>query len=97
MKINLTPQRSDLTLELEKTAGNRLRINGELFNFNPLEPGDIIAEGIVPSPFVTGPVEHKDGHVTLTLILPVGINPSKARAFPASITVTADGPIKLPE
>lgn len=97
MRIILSPQRRDDTLELEKSSGNRLRINGELFNFNALNPGDIIPAGEVPCDFIVGEVEHKDGHVTLTLLLPHGPEPTKARAFPKPITVTADGPITLPE
>jgi hypothetical protein len=96
MKIIFSPQRRDGTLELEKSQGNRLRINGELFNFNPLSPGDVIPAGTVPSDWIIGPVEHVGGHVTLTLILPHGPNPSQAVAFPAPVIVTEDGDISVP-
>lgn len=97
MRISFSPQRRDDTLTLERTAPDRVRINGELFNFGPLADGDTIPAGVVPCDWIVGPVERIDGHVCLTLILPHGPNPSQRVAFPASITVTDDGPIAVPE
>ncbi len=96
MKITFSPQRRDDTLELERTSGDRLRINGELFNFNALAEGDTLPAGTVPCDWITGPVERIAGEVCLTLVLPHGPNPSAAVAFPAPIIVTADGPIAVP-
>lgn len=96
MRISFSPQRRDDALSLEKSNGDRLRINGELFNFNPLNEGDKIPAGGVPCEWVVGPVERIDGVVCLTLILPHGPNPSQPVAFPEAITVTEDGPIELP-
>lgn len=96
MIISFSPQRRDDTLTLEKTSGDRLRINGELFNFNPLEDGDTIPEGVIPCDWIVGPVERVEGEVHLTLILPHGAEPSQAVAFPETITVTDDGPIDIP-
>lgn len=94
MHISFTPQRRDDTLTLERTAPDRLRINGELFNFGPLQEGDVLPE--VPCEWISGPVERIDGEIHLTLILPHGANPPQEVAFPESITVTEDGPITLP-
>lgn len=96
MHISFSPQRRDDTLSLERTSGDRLRINGELFNFNTLEDGDLIPAGAIPCEWIVGPVEKVDGEVRLTLILPHGPNPSQAVAFPEPITVTQDGPIAVP-
>jgi hypothetical protein len=96
MHISFSPQRRDGSLTLERTAPNRLRINGELFNFGPMEDGDVIEAGTVPCEWITGPVERIDGEVRLTLILPHGPNPSQAVAFPEPMTVTEDGPIAVP-
>lgn len=97
MFISFSPQRRDDVLTLEKTHGDRLRINGELFNFNPLEDGDTIPAGEIPCEWIVGPVERIEGELHLTLILPHGPSPSRAVAFPEPITVTEDGPINLPE
>lgn len=96
MHISFSPQRRDDALILEKSAGDRLRINGELFNFNPLNDGDVIPAGVVPSEWIVGPVERVDGEIHLTLILPHGPSPSSVVAFPEPITVVEDGPIHVP-
>lgn len=94
MHISFATQRRDDTLTLEQTASDRLRINGELFNFGPLPDGGTIPE--VPCEWIVGPVERIDGEIHLTLILPHGPNPSEAVAFPEPTHVTQDGPISLP-
>lgn len=94
MRISFSPQRRDDTLIIEKSSGDRLRINGELFNFNPLAEGDTIPS--IPCDWIVGPVERVGGEVCLTVILPHGPNPSEAVAFPEPITVTEDGPIDVP-
>ncbi|KFL31487.1 hypothetical protein JP75_08085 [Devosia riboflavina] len=96
MRISFSPQRRDDTLALEKSSGDRLRINGELFNFNPLAEGDMIPAGAVPCAWIVGPVERIAGEVRLTLILPHGPTPSQAVAFPEPVTVAEDGPIEVP-
>lgn len=96
MHISFSPQRRRDTLTLERTAPDRLRINGELFNFTPLPEGGTIPAGEVPSEWIVGPVERIDGEIHLTLILPHGPNPSQAVTFPDPIHVTQDGPIAIP-
>lgn len=96
MHISFSPQRRDDVLALEKSNGDRLRINGELFNFNPLEDSGTIPAGEIPCEWIVGPVERIDGEINLTLILPHGPNPSPAVAFPQPITVIEDGPIAVP-
>lgn len=99
MIIHFSPQRRDDTLTLEKT-GDRLRINGELFNFSPLGEGDTIQAGPVtssiPCEWIVGPVERINGEIHLTLILPHGSKPSNAVAFPEPMHVVEDGPIAVP-
>lgn len=96
MRISFSPQRRDDSLVVEKSNGDRLRINGDLFNFNTLEEGDIIASGLVPCEWIVGPVERVDGEIHLTLVLPHGPNPISSIAFPDAIIVAEDGPINLP-
>lgn len=96
MRISFSPQRRDDTLALEQTTTDRLRINGELFNFSTMEDGDVIPAGTIPCDWIRGAVEKIDGEVRLTLRLPHGPTPSQAVAFPEPITVTEDGPISLP-
>lgn len=95
MHISFSPQRRDDKLTLEKT-GDRLRINGELFNFNPLAEGDTVPAGSIPCDWIVGPVERINGEIHITLLLPHGPNSSQGVAFPEPISVTEDGAIAVP-
>lgn len=94
MKINLSPQRRDEKLKVEVT-GDRIRINGELFNFNPLEEGDSVPHDVIPCEWITGDVSRKGGEIEITLILPHGPNPPQEVAFPSPIQVVEDGPVNI--
>lgn len=98
MQISFSPQRQDtgdhLTLSKE---GEILTIDGEVFNFTDLPEGATIPAGVVPCKWITGPVERTGGRLCLTLLLPHGPNPPQAVAFPATIIVTEDGPIPVPQ
>lgn len=96
MHISFSPQRRDGSLVLEKLSDNRLRINGDLFNFNPMQDGDSIPAGAVPCDWIVGPVERVDGEIHVTLILPHGQSPSPGVAFPATMHVVVNGPIVVP-
>ena len=98
MKINLTPSRPIArldTLTVEKT-GDRLRINGELFNFGPLPDGATIPAGATGCAWIVGPVERINGEIEITLLLPIGANPSQAVAFPEPLENVQDGIVTLP-
>lgn len=95
MKISLSPQRRDDSLDVSK-AGDILTINGEVFDFSPLPDGATIPAGEVPCDWIMGPVERVGGQLQLTLILPHGPSPSAAVAFPSQVIDPPDGVIALP-
>lgn len=95
MIISFYPQCRPDALTASK-AGDVLTINGETYDFSSLPDGSTIAEGSIPCPWIIGPVERLGGHLHLTLILPHDWAPSPAVAFPAPLTVTADGPVAIP-
>lgn len=97
MKISFSPQYINAALSLEKSQGDRLRINGELFNFNPIPDGATIAEGQIPCEWIIGPVHRLDGqiHITFRLPIPMGCN-EPWMCFPEPLDVTDDGSIDLP-
>lgn len=95
MKINLSPQRRDGTITVEKN-GDRLRINGELFNFDPLPDGGTIKADNIPCEWIVGDVTRTSGEIELTLILPHGANPSQSVAFPVALENVPDGDVKFP-
>lgn len=97
MIINLSPIRSDATLELAKT-GQTLSVNGETFDFSPLPAGATLPHDAIGSDWFIGDGDRaEDGTLTLHLFLPIGANASEAARFPKPIIVEEDGPIKLPE
>ncbi|MGK9281314.1 hypothetical protein [Sinorhizobium meliloti] len=95
MKISLSPQRRDDTLEVRK-AGDILTINGEVFDFSALPDGATIPAGEIPCEWIVGPVERIAGDLHLTLILPHGSNPSEEVAFPQPMVEAPDGLVALP-
>lgn len=97
MRISFTPVFSDgpERLVLEKT-GDRLRINGELFNFNTLPDGGTIPDGIVPCGYIVGPVERIDGEIHISLLLPHNMQPSHSQAFPLPMDDVPDGIVDVP-
>lgn len=92
MHITFTPQRRDDKLTLERTAPDRLRINGNLFNFGPIPEGATVIAGTIPCDWITGPVARVDGEIHLTIIWPLG--PGETN-YPEPINVTEDGPINV--
>lgn len=96
MRISFSPQRRNDTLVLERTAPDRLRINGDLFNFGPLAEGDAIPAGAIPCDWIVGAIERVDGEIHLKVILPHGASPDPHVAFPAPIIDPPEGPIGLP-
>lgn len=96
MRISFSPQLREGKLNVELMAADRLRINGDLFNFAPLNDGDIISYGAVPCEWIIGPVTKTGGEVHLTLILPHGSNPPAAVAFPEQVHVTQTGKVNVP-
>lgn len=77
-------------------SGDVLTVNGAAYDFSSLPDGATIPAGEVPSQWIVGPVERIAGVLHVTLILPHGMTPSQAVAFPQPITVTVDGPIAVP-
>lgn len=96
MRISFSAQRRDDVLTLERTATDRLKINGELFNFGPLTEGDILPSGSIPCEWIVGSVERVDGEIHLSLLLPHGSSPDAHVAFPAPIIDPPLGVIDLP-
>lgn len=95
MIIKLSPQRRDDSLVLEK-AGDTLIINGEAFDFSPLQEGGTLpAEAIASGWFVEG-VRRENGELLIHLLLPNPVNYSPAQAFPADLVNVPDGAVLLP-
>lgn len=96
MKIVLSPQRRDDTLNLVR-SGSVLTVNGEDFDFSPLAEGDTLPRAAINCEWFAGDVERVAGELVLTLFLPNPWNYSPEQAFPADLVNVPDGPILLPQ
>lgn len=95
MHISFLPQRHDDVLVASK-LGDALTLNGEVFDFSSIPEGGEVAASDVPCWWVREKVFRQDGEIYLTLLLPLGPNPSAEEKTPDPIIVVEDGPITLP-
>ena len=95
MKINLSPQVRPDALEVFK-AGDKLTINGEVFDFTPLAEGGILPAAAVDCEFIIGDVQREGGELQLTLLLPIAWDAPQSCTFPEPILNPADGRVPLP-
>lgn len=95
MRINLSPQRRDDTLEVIR-SGDVLTVNGEPFDFSLMADGDTLPATAIASGWFCGSVEKQNGELELTLLLPLPVNFSQAQAFPVPLLNVPDGPVAFP-
>ena len=95
MVIYLYPVRLEESLVVFK-QGQTLTVNGEQFDFSPMEDGDSLPAIAVSSKWFTGNIDHVAGNLSLTLILPIPANFSPEQAFPLPLTDVPDGPVVFP-
>ena len=96
MKITLSPQRRDDTLEVIK-SGDILTINGTAYDLSVVPEGATLPRDAVDCAWLTSDVERIDGVLHLTLILPHGAGASYATRFPTPLLDPADGLLELPQ
>lgn len=97
MRINLSPQRRDDTLEVSKTD-DKLTINDTEYDLSAIPDGATLpdAQKATGCDFLVGPIERKNGDLELTLLLPNAANASEAARFPQPIINPPDGSVELP-
>lgn len=95
MKIILSPQRRDDTLEVTKN-GDTLTVNGENFDFSLIGDGDTLPREAIGSIWFAGPIDRLGGELVLTLWLPNPWNFSQEQAFPVPLINVQDGPVVFP-
>ena len=95
MRINFVPQRRDDQVVYVK-RGDELLIDGEVFDFSPIQDGDLLPQDAIRSQWIAGDASRINGVLLVTLILPNPWNYSPEQAFPAPIVINTDGLIELP-
>ena len=95
MLINLSPIRSDNSLEIIRT-GDALTINGENFDFTQLTDGATLPNEAIGCECIVSDVNRVNGQIELTILLPLGADASESARFPTPINMTTDGQVVLP-
>lgn len=96
MLINLSPIRSDRTLEITKT-GDALTINSDTFDFSQLPDGATLPREAIGCEFILSDVSRINGEIELTLLFPIRADASHEARFPQPMTINNDGQVVLPE
>lgn len=96
MIIKLSPQRRDDTLTVIK-YGKVLNVNGEDFDFSPMQEGSTLPLNAISSQWFAGDVEMINGELTVTLLLPNPSNYSPEQAFPVALVNVPDGEVRFPQ
>jgi len=95
MRISFTPQRRDETLTVTR-EGDVLTINGEVYDFSALPNGGMLPVEAINSDWIVSHVVRTDDGLALTLLLPHGLDPSAAVAFPEVLVNPGDGVLAIP-
>jgi hypothetical protein len=94
MIFNLSPQLREDTLELS-VASDVVTINGEAFDFGPLNEGDELPATATSSEFLVGTITRTAGVIVLSIITPIIESASESAKFPDPINQT-NGVVELP-
>lgn len=95
MRIILSPQRRDDTLEVHK-VGDVLTVNGEAFDLSLINEGDTLPREAISSIWFSDKVERVGGELIVTLLFPNPRNYSPEQAFPVPLESVPDGPVVFP-
>lgn len=96
MIINLSPSVSEDKLEIVK-KGYVLEMNGESFDFSPMNDGDTLPFGAISSKWFLGNVEKENGELTIMILYPIPENYSQDQAFPKPLVDVPDGVVEFPK
>ena len=96
MILTLSPVLSD-----EKTVisaqGDKLTVNGVLFDFTQLAKGETLPAAAINSPLICGDVTRTSGKINVAVRFGHAQDASEAARFPQPINVLANGPVELPQ
>lgn len=96
MIFNFSPIRMDEVLKVS-ILGDSITLNGETFDFSPLEAGDTLPKEAIASKWFCGDVFKDDsGVLNISLLLPHGGNAPKETRYPNRLVVDEDGEVVLP-
>jgi len=100
IEVKFSPVYTDRLPRIESASveGYAITINGEQFDFSPLEKGYELSLEALDSPlFADKAVMSVDGTLSVTLLMPYDeATATDAIRFPEPVTVTTAGPVDIP-
>lgn len=95
MYIIYSPLSSEIRQEVS-IKGEVITVNGESFDFSPLEEGATLPFLAVKSEWFFDPIERIDGELHIGFRNTWGPNAPESTRFPQPVRVTQDGVLELP-
>lgn len=95
MRIVFSPVRMDRAFALARD-GEHIAINGEVFDFAGLAEGASLPLDAIGSDLFAADVERKDGLITVSLMLPYGVDAGDEYRFPVPIEPDAQSTLLSP-
>lgn len=96
INIKFSPTRSDdMDLLTVKVKGYVLTVNGEVFDFSPLQDGDSLHPDAVESLYFTGNISRTGDDLNVGLLMPYRFTDDQSITFPADVSVKT-GSVKVP-
>lgn len=96
INIKFHPTRSDdMELLAVKVKGFVLTINGEVFDFSPLQDGDMLHPDAVDSLYITGDITRTGDDLNIGLLMPYRYTNDESITFPVDVSVKT-GIVKVP-
>ena len=96
MIIHLHPQRREQAMSLS-VAEDVLFIDGQAFDFSPLEDGAVLPREAAGSDLIVADISRASGEIHVHVVFPIGQFAKSAACFPAVLDIRVDGPVELPE
>lgn len=98
VKIEFSPIVKPGRLESVTVEGYALTVNGQAFDFSPLEPGhELPCDAIGSDLFAGDAIMSADGGLSVKLLMPYDeATATQAIRFPEPVIVTEDGPVDIP-
>lgn len=96
MDIYVITSVSDEVVSFAK-SGDSLIINGEVFDFSPLNDGELLPTYAIQSTMFADNVERIDGVLKVTIRMPISMELYTIGGIPELLENVPDGPLDLPK
>lgn len=96
VNIKFSPTRSDvMPLLTVSVKGFAITVNGEVFDFSPLQDGDTLNSFAIDSDYFVGDTTVTGADLNVTLAMPYRYTDDESITFPKAVSVRS-GKVKVP-